>query len=275
MRVLRMLAGSIVVASSLLIPLTCAAQDDPFSPPGTDTVGLVRDEARGRWWISDRGENAVFYIADADLDADPDAEWERYVDGVNPMFGDVNPGPIAMSGTILWLVLEQRDTAHIVSIETSGPRPVKVGPRIEIPAAARRRPPSITGLAWDGDHLWLVTACGLCSTLFKIDPTTGDELFSVFPGCDARGLTFVRNGTGYKGDLWIVAYNGPRKRPLFSRRRIGGSPSRTTSSQEYFRLGERDRHPDEPAVIARHAYKFWVLDRDENLIKPYEARDLS
>lgn len=271
MRMPNSLAKILLLATiPVLLPQPTAAQDDPTEPPGKHTMGLVWDEARRIWWASDRERNGVFFLTNRETG------WDELPTVINPQYRNFATGPLAIDGTFLWMVLEGEGTAHIVKIETSGPSRGEVVSEFEIPPAARRRNPSITGLTWDGDHLWLITACGLCSNLFKIDPVTGREVFSVFPAANARGIAFKPNGTGYKGELWTSTYNGPIKSAHLTRRRISGSPSTIAVDQDRFSFGDReDEYPEDPVAIAVRDYYFLVVDRADNQIKTYQARDLN
>lgn len=271
MRMPNSLAKFLLLATiPVLLPQATAAQDDPTQAPGEHTMGLVWDEANQRWWASDRERNGVSYFADRNKG------WTDFPIEFSPRLRGFATGPLAIDGTFLWMVLEGEGTAHVVKIDTSDAPPRGIVSEFEIPPAARRRNPSITGLTWDGEHLWLITACGLCSNLFKIDPVTGDEVFSVFPAANARGIAFKPNGTGYIGELWTSAYNGPNKPAHLTRRRISGSPSTIAVDQERFSFGDReDEYPEDPVAIAVRSYYFLVVDRADNQIKTYQARDLN
>lgn len=161
-------------------------------------------------------------------------------------------GAIAMEGASLWGVDE--GLRQILRIE---PASGQVTRRLDIPRAALHRPPAITGLAWDGRALWLVTACGLCSTLYRIDPVTGAVTQRVYPMCAPRGLAF--DGTY----LWTVAYNGPDWPPRLSRRRIGDATSDVVSSHRLldFVAVRGGPFPRDPTGISAVGASLWVLDR--------------
>jgi streptogramin lyase len=54
----------------------------------------------------------------------------------------------------------------------------------------------VSGMAWDGDNLWMAIAAGFSSSINQIDPATGDIKRSVFAECDPRGIA-IRDGALY------------------------------------------------------------------------------
>ncbi len=236
-------------------------------PPDSITVGLVRDEVPKRWWVSDRKSNQISYRTDS---ADT---WIAVFPGNTPLSVSGELGPIAMNGKkkTLWVVVEQAETAFILTLDTSETSLRELRPPIEIPPAARRRNPSVTGLTWDGDHLWMVTRCGLCSTLFKIDPDNGEEKLSFFPACSPRGIAFRPAGPFVRGQLWIIAYNGPKKRPLLSRRKVPWIPAAQGTSQDFYRFKNEEGKgpPFDPTAIAARGDFFWVVDRRSDTVIRY------
>lgn len=241
-----------------------------FQRPGVDTVGLVRDEGRDRWWANDMEHGEISYFDDDDM------TWETALRWSEQDIGSGEPGPMAIDvvGNRLWVIVEEAETGFIRRYDTSGPRLIEIPPRIEIPPSARRRDPSITGLTYDGEHLWLVTNCGLCSALIQFDPETGTELYDFFPACAARGIAFRPAFPFTHGKLWMIAYNGPNKRRLLTRRTVTASPSVVNTSLEHFAFGGNPGQPEEPTAIAVRGKYFWVVDRSKDLIERYSASDL-
>ncbi len=241
---------------------------EDFARPGVETVGLIRDESRDRWWANDMEHREIRYFDDDTM------AWETALKWSEEDIGTGEPGPIALAGNSLLVVVEEAATGFIRRYDIRGDSLSEVFPRIEIPPSARRRDPSITGLTWDGEYLWLVTDCGLCSTLIQFDPTTGKELYDFFPACAARGITYRPPLPFSSGTLWMVAYNGPTKRPLLTRRKITGDPSAINTTRESFIFGLQGGPPTDPTAIAVRGQYFWVADRSNDLIQRYSAADL-
>ncbi len=163
-----------------------------------------------------------------------------------------NLGAIASDGTSVWGVDEGLRQILRLDLATG-----KVTRALDIPPAALHRPPAITGLASDGRALWLISACGLCSTLYRMDPTTGAVTQRLYPMCAPRGLAF---DGAY---LWTVASNGPNWPPRLSRRRIGGKTPEVVSSHrllDFVAVGGGP-FPRDPAAITAVGATLWVLDR--------------
>lgn len=243
---------------------------DSFQRPGVETVGLVRDDIRQRWWANEMESREIRYLDDNTM------TWRTALRWSEQGIGSGEPGPMAinMIGTRLWVVVEEATTGYIRRYDTTGARLSEVLPRIEIPPSARRSNPSITGLTFDGEYLWLVTDCGLCSTLIQFDPETGEELYDFFPAGAARGIAFRPAVNFTRGKLWMIAYNGPVKDPLLIRRIATGSPSAVNTSLEHFAFGDNPFQPSDPTALAIRGQYFWVADRDRDLIQRYSARDL-
>ena len=223
-----------------------------IAAPGSNTVGLAW--GGNQLWASDQQTDEISYF-----------EEEAWV---TLLAWDGEPGPLAWGNDGLWVVNEA--SKQIVRLEWESDALTRT--TIPIPQTAVREVPSITGLAWDGNSLWLCTGCGLCSTIYQIDPETGVVLQSFFPGCVPRGLAVYREG------LWTVAYSGPRKRPLLSRREMAPDPSVVRSLQQFFLLGPvpgvnpPGGFPDppvDPSAIAIAGNRYWVVDRSTNVINAY------
>lgn len=223
-----------------------------IAAPGSDTVGLAW--GGNRLWASDRQKKEILYYEND--------TW------VTLLAWENEPGPLAWGNDGLWVVDEE--AGQIVRLEMEADSLTRTP--IPIPQTALREVPSITGLAWDGNALWFCTGCGLCSTIYQIDPGNGDILQSFFPSCVPRGLAI--NG----GGLWTVAYSGPRKRPLMSRREMTGDPSNVRSLQAFFLFGpvpgatppgDVPDPPVDPTAIAIVNNRYWVVDRSANVVNAY------
>jgi len=231
-----------------------AAQSEPFdAPPGANIVGLVWIE--DRFWVSDLATNNIYRRAD-------DGSWEVWQTWPN------RPGPLAWDGTGLWVVDEL--AGQIIRVDTEVDSVTRTAV-FDIPEIAIREVPSITGLTWDGDTLWLATGCGLCSTFLQIDSSTGDVLQSFFPVCEPRGLAYSHEHPDLPRRLWTVAYNGPNKPALLSSRKITADPGFVSSSQTFSGFGSVSGSvpPEEPTAIAIHE-GIWVVDRDNGKISKYD-----
>ena len=63
--------------------------------------------------------------------------------------------------------------------------------------------PNARGLAWDGQYLWCADA--VKDSIFKIDPTTGQVMHSIFFDVNATfggGLTWNGDGTLWTNRMW-------------------------------------------------------------------------
>jgi hypothetical protein len=229
--------------------------------PGSNTVGLVW--GGGRLWASDQEKNEISYFENG--------VWVPYLawDEPGPLAWEEETGPMVEDGNGLWVVDEAAE--EIVRLNVSSDPPTRTA--IPIPPTALRKHPSITGLAWIGGELWLATGCGLCSTIYRLDANTGEVLQSFFPSCVPRGFAF------YHGGLWTVAYSGPRKRPLMSRREVTDDPSDVSSSQDFYIFGSvRGAIPSDPPVdptaIAIVNGQYWIVDREFDRISRYDPRPM-
>ena len=221
---------------------------NPNCTPGANTVGLAWDGAT--FWASNReGEESGIYRFDEAARA-----WERQL-----RWQGGHLGPIAWSDRGLWVVDEERKMIFLVDLISR--KPIS---QIAIPPAALHQPPAITGLTWDGSSVWLVTGCGLCSSYYRLDPTSGDILARFFPRCYPRGLAF-------DGDfLWTVGYNLPGRPPRLSRRRLDDrNPATVLSSQRLLRfisVGGEPFPQDPTALAVRGDGSLWVVDRATSVI---------
>ncbi|MCP4897131.1 MAG: hypothetical protein GY906_09180 [bacterium] len=240
---------TIVVLLAWLEPV--AAQAEPTQSPGTNTAGLVWDGTK--FWASDRQTETLYFY-------DANGVWQA------AMTWNGSPGPLAWDGEQLWVVDESAKLLVRVKIDDAGPTRTA---EIQIPAAALREVLSITGLTWDGNTLWLSTACGLCSNVYRIDPTTGDVLQSFFPRCAPRGLAYRY------GSLWTTAYSGPDKTALLSEFDITNPPSSVSTSQQFQRFCSNDScEPEDPTAIAINNDGFWVVDRATGEIWKVDPRGI-
>lgn len=239
----------------LLAALACVSPtvaQPALETPGPNTVGLVWGD--GRFWASDQDLNRIFR-------QDDQGEWVPW------LAWNGSPGPVAWDGEGLWVVDEGQGELVRFVPEITGSQRVET---IPIPAHARRESPAVSGLAWDGSHLWLSTACGLCSTMFRIDIDTGAVSQSFFPSCEPRGLAFSPKHNRPGGYLWTIAYNGPGQPAVMSRREITTNPDTVASSQDFSSFGGPHARPSDPTAIAIKNGEIWVVDRASSRIAPYD-----
>ena len=161
------------------------------------TAGLASDDER--LWASDAAVDAIFVHRE---------QWRL----LSEWSGGI-PGPIAWDGTLLWVVSVSRRALFATDGETGAT--VRT---IGLPESVRVDPARIAGLAWDSQALWMVTACGLCSSFYRIDPRDGQAIQSFPPFCDARGLAFDEPYL-----LTIGRNDFPFRHRLISRR-VSGDP---------------------------------------------------
>jgi hypothetical protein len=252
------------LASALAPPTPIPSPITLFAAPGQNIVGLVWVEKageQGRFWASDRDTGNIYHQND---DYDNWEVWQTW---------PTIPGPLAWDGEGLWVVDESAE--QIVRLEMRTDPPTRSA--VPIPAAALREVPSITGLTWDGEALWLATGCGLCSKIFRLDPEDGTVLQSFFPSCEPRGIAFSHAHPDLPRTLWTVAYNGPHKPALLSSRVITGDPTSASSSQTFSAFGTDTgvNPPRDPIAIAIRDGGIWVVDRHFDMIYLYDPRPLS
>jgi hypothetical protein len=171
---------------------------------------------------------------------------------------------LAWGGAGLWVVDESRREIVRYEFDPDSER-LKDPETIAIPRAAIREVPSVTGLTWDGGSLWLSTACGLCSTFFRIEPNEGKVIQAFFPSCEPRGLAYG----SYLDSLWTIAYSGPYKPALLSRRDISSDPDAAPPPQVFYDFGVGTTPPVDPTVIVDHD-GLRVLDRKDGKLTRYD-----
>jgi hypothetical protein len=245
-----------VPPSAALIP----GPPPPLKTPGALSAGLAWDGTK--FWASD------FVLGKIYRQNDAGDGWKKWLDWPG------NPGPLAwQDGVGLWVVDE--GAKELVLLTTDSATPLRT--TVPIPPAALREFHAITGLAWDGRTLWLATGCGLCSSFFRVHPSTGKVLQSIFPNCEPRGLAFLPGESPSAGTLWTVAYSGPKKSALLSSRNVAIRQGVVSSAQTLFAFSVDDEivPPQDPIAILTRTDEIWVVDRDSGRISRYEPRSLS
>jgi hypothetical protein len=248
-----------------------------FSTPGKNTVGLTWDGAR--FWAADRGGDGGWIYYCEGCGGGGTATWVKAFPWKEGRLGTITWGEGG-----LWVVDERRGKLLFVPVSPalSGPseasasgQPPQVTKELPIPPTALREPPVVTGVAWDGAKLWLVTGCGLCSSFFSIDAKDGRVLQEFFPRCEPRGLVWGElNNTGY---LWTIAYNGPKHPPGVSSR-IPGQDRKFVVLRHHvgpFVPVTTSAIPTEPTAITFAKDTLWVVDRANGTVLPFspdEAR---
>jgi hypothetical protein len=229
--------------------------ENPRCTPGSNTIGLAWDGSA--FWASDRtATDSGIYRRDPDTGV-----WERQFMWTGPYLG-----PITLDGSALWVVDESLGAIFRIDM-TSG----RTLGRVAIPPTALWKPPAVTGVTWDGKALWLATACGLCSSFYRIDPNTSEVLQSLFPKCEPRGLAF--DGAF----LWTIGSNGPTKPPRLSRRRPALDPASIVSSHRLLNFTPvgGGPFPSDPTALAvphvsagdaEHGANLFVVDRATGII---------
>jgi hypothetical protein len=230
-------------------PTPCPGPSGSFRPPGPNTEGLAWDGCK--FWAADRGETEswIYYCGDPSCDT-----WVKSF-----QWKEGRLGTIAWGDRGLWVVDEQRGKIILVKPTQPASSPMQ---QVTIPPTALRQPPAITGLAWDGGTLWLVTGCGLCSSLYRVDPKTDRVLQALFPRCEPRGLAYA--GLEGRGYLWTIAYNGPAHRPRVSLRELTEDPSSVVLSHRIHPFSPDSsppQFPTNPAAITFALGRLWVVDR--------------
>ena len=131
---------------------------------------------------------------------------------------------------------------------------------IRVPAAALRQ--GVTGLTWvergegQTDEICLCCRGGLCAAIYFLDPLDDSISESYFPRCDPRGLAFDGRY------LWSVAYNGPSRASILTRR----YPHSLTSLNFLYATAAK-----EPVALAYSGDRLWVLDGSSRRVFYYAA----
>jgi hypothetical protein len=208
-------------------------------------VGLAWDGAR--FWAADRGENESWIYYSSDPKHETWVKARKWTGG--------RLGSITWGDGGVWVVDEDRGKVLLVDPMSPDSGPTK---QVTIPSGALRRPPAITGVAWDGSTLWLVTGCGLCSGFFQLEPAADRLLQNFFPRCEPRGLAY------YGGVLWTIAYNGPDHRPRVSVRHRTEDPLAVRWSHQLLPFHPDVmplQYPKNPTAITFALGRLWVVDQ--------------
>lgn len=187
--------------------------------------GLVSD---GRtFWIADPGRQGIWRVTLPGSSEEPLSVERAHL--------PFRPGPLALDTTnkTLWVVDGTREPPRdpgAVWHRDAGDRRIVAIPlslltstspaqdslaEIPVPRETRNRP--ITGLAWDGETLWLCTAGGLCACVLQVDQSAGGKvLASFFPRCEPLSLAIDRANN----QMWLIAERGPGYSYLLLRRAL-------------------------------------------------------
>jgi hypothetical protein len=219
------------------IALSAVAAGQPIESlplPGRNTVGLAWDGKA--FWASVRDplSGGLYRLQDK--------RWTK-----ETRFGSTRPGPIAWAKSGLWVVEE-----HAQTITSYKPKTWTVTRRVPIPSGALRSYLSIAGVAWDGTHLWICQAGGLCAALVQM-ALDGTVLNTVFPLCEPRGLAFDAPTRA----LWAVAYNGPRHPQWLSRWKLGADLKSALGGPEFLQRFVAS----EPTAVTVAEGRAYVVDR--------------
>lgn len=174
-------------------PLSPTDTSFAFSTPGPWPTGLAFD-------------GTFFWLADATLLRIYKLDGQGAVVDSFPS-PNLSPAALEWDGQNLWLVCEQLALLYKIDPGTG-----QATDSLWLPDTASFDPNS-WGLAWDGQYLWH-SQYGSSARIFKIDPASGDTLFSFEPPSDfILGLAWrggyltgvdVNNGTFY----WMDPQNG-------------------------------------------------------------------
>ena len=118
---------------------------------------------------------------------------------------------------------------------------------------------TVTGMAWDGENLWLAIAAGFSSSINQIDPGTGEIKRSIFAECDPRGITIK------EGVLYSVCFSGERLPAKIDRRTITDKDFEMQRSRQFI----LDADLKDPGALAHDGQYLYVLDRRLNKIIKY------
>lgn len=114
----------------------------------------------------------------------------------------------------------------------------------------------VTGMAWDGNNLWIAIAAGFSSSINQIDPDTGDIKRTMFAECDPRGID-IRDGV-----LYTVCYNGENLPAKIDRRTIVDKNHEMLRTRQFI----VDADLKDPGALVHDGQYLWVLDRRLNRI---------
>lgn len=115
---------------------------------------------------------------------------------------------------------------------------------------------TVTGLAWDGENLWMAISAGFSSSINLIDANTGEIKRSMFAECDPRGID-VRDGV-----LYTVCFNGEHLPAKIDRREIIDKNHEMLRSRQFI----LDAELKDPGALIHDGQYLWVLDRRLNQI---------
>ena len=114
----------------------------------------------------------------------------------------------------------------------------------------------VSGMAWDGDNLWIAVTAGFSSSINQIDPATGEIKRSMFAECDPRGID-IRDGV-----LYTVCFNGEHFPAKIDRRPIVDKNHEMLRTRQFI----LDVDLKDPGALVHDGQYLWVLDRHLNQI---------
>ncbi len=121
---------------------------------------------------------------------------------------------------------------------------------------------SVTGMAWDGESIWMAVAAGFSSSINQIDPDSGEIRRSIFAECEPRGIDIVDN------TLFTICYNGKNLPAKIDRRRILDKNHQIQGSREFI----MDLEVTDPGALVHDGRHFRVLDRETNQIVEFPLK---
>jgi hypothetical protein len=219
---------------------------------------LAWDEERKLVWLNDASTGHLWSLNAAS------GKWNEYALGAASTAGPIT---VATSPRAIWVVNRPGRTKHEVGAEQAASEVLRFqapsGRRtktLALQGRIRIRPPAgsgdFRGLAWSRSSLWLASGTGLCSSICKVDATTGREVLAFFPRCQPTAIAIDPSET----ELWIAADNRPNPALLFLRSLSdegGQGDSSTALRTRYFFALPSGVGVDSLAVSQRW---LWVLD---------------
>ena len=114
----------------------------------------------------------------------------------------------------------------------------------------------VTGMTWDGEHLWIAVAAGFSSSINQIDSSSGEIKRSMFAECDPRGIAISSD------TLYSVCYNGEQRPAKIDRRKIVDKNHEMLRSRAFI----IDLDLKTPSALVHDGEDLWVLDQRLNQI---------
>lgn len=272
-------AGQRVAEPAKLQPLVAKVEQAIPLPDEPGQLGKPGEAGGVAWdgtafWVADPGYHRLRH-------------WDPHA-GATSQPGEVQvgfkPGPLAWDPEkhVLWVVnaggeppiggsrsWSRSKERQIIGIPLRrGDRGVRVSGKIlTVPIPSEADPLPVTGLAWDGEKLWMCTAGGLCSCVYRIDQDKdGEVLLSFFPRCEPVGLAIDHAGKRLR--LWLAAERPAGRDPLVLQRavvlpegRTGKAPYVAYQVQRFVSLpAGQGLARVRPRGLAIREGALWVLD---------------